>query len=336
MSLAKKSCALWIGVTLAVSLGGLVACSATNGAEEIAPSEDVHYGAAANNDSGDKDAKDSDEKNSGKKDSGKKDKGDSTKVGPADSTGTDSLEISRVHLFEDSLDGLDFIYIPSIEFKRGSIKYGISAYYIATTEVTQGLYKDVVGSLPDQDKEKDSLPVVNVSWYEAVLFCNALSKRVGLDTVYRYKSIGDKNFLEDLEVDYSVEGIRLPTEMEWELAAHGGEYGSAYYWGTEPASNYAYYGQTKGPTVVGSKLPNAYGLYDMAGNVAEWVNDWYASYSTVDEENPVGPATGKTKCVRGGGWADKVAEIDPKERDKKDPLYTGVSLGFRIAYSKGF
>ena len=61
-----------------------------------------------------------------------------------------------------------------------------------------------------------------------------------------YKSVGDKNFLENLEIDYSVEGIRLPTEMEWELAAHGGVYGSTYYWGNEPASDYAYYGQPKG------------------------------------------------------------------------------------------
>ena len=74
----------------------------------------------------------------------------------------------------------------------------------------------------------------------------------------------------------------------------------------------------------------------MAGNVAEWVNDWYASYSTDDEINPVGPETGKTKCVRGGGWADKVSKIAPKERDKKDPLYSGVTLGFRIVYTKGF
>jgi Uncharacterized conserved protein len=84
----------------------------------------------------------------------------------------------------------------------------------------------------------------------------------------------------------------LPTEIEWEVAAHGGVYESAYYWGTEPASDYAYYGQTKGPTEVAQFIPNAYGLYDMAGNVAEWVNDWYDSYSTKDEENPVGPSTG--------------------------------------------
>lgn len=324
MSLAKWSMGLWAGTMLAWSLASLVACSASNDAEEIAPNGEVHYGPAGNNDSDDSGKKDSDKKDSGK------DKKDSADVGPSD-----SLDIEQVSLFGDSTEGLEFVYIPSISFNRGAT-YSISSYYIATTEVTQELYKEVVGSLPKQDKVKDSLPVVNVSWYDAVLFCNELSKLVGLDTVYSYKSVGDENFLEDLKIDYSVEGIRLPTEIEWEVAAHGGVYESAYYWGTEPASNYAYYGQTKGPTEVAQFIPNAYGLYDMAGNVAEWVNDWYASYSTKDEENPVGPAIGTSKCVRGGGWTDKVAKIAPKERDKKDPLYHGVTVGFRIAYSKGF
>ena len=324
MSLAKWSMGLWAGTMLAWSLASLVACSASNDAEEIAPNGEVHYGPAGNNDSDDSGKKDSDKKDSGK------DKKDSADVEPSD-----SLDIEQVSLFGDSTEGLEFVYIPSISFNRGAT-YSISSYYIATTEVTQELYKEVVGSLPKQDKVKDSLPVVNVSWYEAVLFCNELSKLVGLDTVYSYKSVGDENFLEDLKIDYSVEGIRLPTEIEWEVAAHGGVYESAYYWGTEPASNYAHYGQTKGPTEVAQFIPNAYGLYDMAGNVAEWVNDWYASYSTKDEENPVGPAIGTSKCVRGGGWTDKVAKIAPKERDKKDPLYHGVTVGFRIAYSKGF
>ena len=315
---------LWAGTMLAWSLASLVACSASNDAEEIAPNGEVHYGPAGNNDSDDSGKKDSDKKDSGK------DKKDSADVGPSD-----SLDIEQVSLFGDSTEGLEFVYIPSISFNRGAT-YSISSYYIATTEVTQELYKEVVGSLPKQDKVKDSLPVVNVSWYDAVLFCNELSKLVGLDTVYSYKSVGDENFLEDLKIDYSVEGIRLPTEIEWEVAAHGGVYESAYYWGTEPASDYAYYGQDNGPSKVAQLIPNQFGLYDMAGNVAEWVNDWYASYSTDDEVNPVGPETGKTKCVRGGGWTNKVTEIAPKERNKKDPLYSGVSLGFRIVYTKGF
>lgn len=326
MSIVKSSRIVATGIAFAMALLGLAACSAGGDAVDIDPVKEG-YGPAGHGGSNDDGKKDEDNGNG-------KD-GDSTDVNPADSLGADSLDVGKVNLFKDSTDGLEFVYIPSMSFSIGAKKL-LSSYYIATTEVTQGLYKDVVGQLPDQDKMDDDLPIVNVSWYDAVLFCNALSKKVGLDTVYKYKSVGDKNFLEDLEIDYSVEGIRLPTEMEWELAAHGGVTETLNYWGNEPASDYAYYGQSKGPAKVGSKIPNAYGLYDMAGNVAEWVNDWYASYSTKDEKNPVGPATGKSKCVRGGGWADKVANIAPKERNKKDPLYSGVTLGFRIAYSKGF
>ena len=324
MSLAKWSMGLWAGTMLAWSLASLVACSASNDAEEIAPNGEVHYGPAGNNDSDDSGKKDSDKKDSGK------DKKDSADVGPSD-----SLDIEQVSLFGDSTEGLEFVYIPSISFNRGAT-YSISSYYIATTEVTQELYKEVVGSLPKQDKVKDSLPVVNVSWYDAVLFCNELSKLVGLDTVYSYKSVGDENFLEDLKIDYSVEGIRLPTEIEWEVAAHGGVYESASYWGTEPASNYAYYGQTKGPTEVAQFIPNAYGLYDMAGNVAEWVNDWYDIYPKNKSDNYSGPQKGEYRVVRGGGWSDKVTALDPKEREKLDPARSKVTLGFRLVYSTGF
>lgn len=326
MSLAKRSCIFCAIAAFAVLLGGLVACGASSDAEEIAPSTDIHYGSADSDDSG----------NGGSKDSGNKGSGNKKDSTAADSLGKDSSGVEYVSLFSDGEDGLGFVYIPTAVFNRGSIQYTITSFFITTTEVTQALYKGVLGTLPDQDEKDDSLPVVNVSWYDAVLFCNALSKIAGLDTVYSYKSIGDENFLDGLQVDYSVEGIRLPTEMEWEVAAHGGVYETANYWGSEPASKYAYYGQTKGPSKVAQFIPNDFGLYDMAGNVAEWVNDWYASYSTDDEINPVGPETGKTKCVRGGGWADKVSKIAPKERDKKDPLYSGVTLGFRIVYTKGF
>lgn len=254
-----------------------------------------------------------------------------------DSAETDSAggELNFEELFNDYVKYLNFKKIPSMEIKIGSIRYSVDSFYIATTEVTQGLYEAVMDTLPKQDKQKESLPVVNVSWYDAVLFCNALSKKIGLDTAYVYESIGDKNYLKNLTIDYSVASLRLPTETEWEIAALGGVV-TRFYWGDDEASDYAYYGQSKGPVEVGSFKPNDYGLYDMAGNVAEWVNDWFGSYATADKVNPTGPETGNSKCVRGGGWLDKVVDIAPKERSKKDPLYHGVALGFRIIYSNGF
>lgn len=229
---------------------------------------------------------------------------------------------------------VQFVQIPEMTLSRGEVSYSVSKFSIATIEVTQGLYKAVMGAIPEQNAEGDSVPVANVSWYDAVLFCNALSKKAGVDTVYTYKSVGQANFLEGLKTDFSASGFRLPTETEWEIAARGGTT-SRYYWGEASASKYAYYGQSRGPVEVASYEPNKYNLYDMAGNVAEWTNDWFGSYSASDQMNYRGAETGDYKCVRGGGWTNKAADLSPRERDKKDPLYKSLSLGFRIVYSDG-
>ena len=82
-------------------------------------------------------------------------------------------------------------------------------------------------------------------------------------------------------------------------------------------------------------IPNDAGLYDMAGNVAEWVNDWYYAYPTVSQENYSGPAEGTYKVVRGGGWSDKAPALASGEREKKDPKHRSQTIGFRIVYSRG-
>lgn len=226
-----------------------------------------------------------------------------------------------------------------VEFRGGkakinSVEFTYGAYSVSTTEVTQAAYAQAMGGMPNQPKDAPENPVVNVSWFEAVLFCNELSKSMGLDTAYVYSAVGDKNYLQDIQIDYSVESFRLATEIEWEVAAHGGT-NTMFYWGTDKASDYVYYGQTSGPTRVGSYPPNPYGLYDMAGNVAEWVNDWYGAFPTKDSENYTGAASGTARVVRGGGWSDPIKDCAPDVREKKDPLYTAPTLGFRVVRSLG-
>ncbi|MBQ3779410.1 MAG: SUMF1/EgtB/PvdO family nonheme iron enzyme [Fibrobacter sp.] len=229
----------------------------------------------------------------------------------------------------------DWVKIPKSSITRGVNSFGVNAFSMATTEVTQKVYKFVMDELPKQSKEGDKRAVSNVNWFHAALFCNAFSKLAGLDTAYVYKSVIGDSVLVDLTIDYSVIAVRLPTENEWEIAARGGTT-TTYYWDVDVASKYAYYGQTSGPDEVAKKLPNEFGLYDMAGNVAEWVNDWYDAYPKKQSDNYTGPESGDYRIVRGGGWSDKVTVLAPKEREKHDPALSKATLGFRLVYSTGF
>lgn len=221
------------------------------------------------------------------------------------------------------------------EMVWGSITFKVNDFGISKTEVTQTVYKAVMGGLPQQSNSGEDYPVENVSWYDAVLFCNAVSKLLNLDTAYVYTSVGAENYLKDLTIDYSKKSVRLPTEMEWEIAARAGT-STTYYWDTDEAKKYAYYAQSKGPVKVAQYIPNALGLFDVAGNVAEWVNDWYGAYPTKSVENYTGVESGNLRVVRGGGWSDKAPALSTGERDKKDPLTKTHMLGFRVVLSEGF
>ena len=262
-------------------------------------------------------------------------KSSESKVPESSSSGAeaDSTQDSTVSPLQRLSEYLDMVEVPAMEFSKGSAKYRISAFSIGETEVTQGLYRKVMGEIKEWLGENH--PVFDVSWYDAALFCNALSKMAGLDTAYVYESVDTKGSLTNLSINYAAKAVRLPTEMEWEVAARAGTT-TTYYWGTETASKYAYYAQSKGPVEVAGYLPNAYGLYDMGGNVAEWTNDWYAAYPTTAQENYTGANSGDYKVVRGGGWSDKAPALASAERDKESPKYRSQKVGFRVVYSEGF
>ena len=257
---------------------------------------------------------------------------DDGKASSADSKSSSSAEKSDT---SDIFGKFDWVKIPKSSITRGVNSFGVNAFSMATTEVTQKVYEFVMKELPKQSKEGDKRAVSNVNWFRAALFCNAFSKLAGLDTAYVYKSIIGDSVLVDLTIDYSAIAVRLPTENEWEVAARGGTT-TTYYWDVDVASKYAYYGQTSGPDEVAKKLPNEFGLYDMAGNVAEWVNDWYDAYPKNKSDNYTGPESGDYRIVRGGGWSDKVTVLAPKEREKHDPALSKATLGFRLVYSTGF
>lgn len=254
---------------------------------------------------------------------------------PSNSGSKSSSSKDSLHVDPTVFGMFNWVKIPKATITRGVNSFGVNSFTIATTEVTQKVYEFVMNGLPEQSKIGENRAVSNVNWYHAVLFCNAFSKLAGLDTAYVYKSIAGDSTLVNLTFVDSVAAIRLPTENEWEIAARGGTT-TTYYWDADVASKYAYYGQTTGPDVVAQKLPNDFGLYDMAGNVAEWINDWYDAYPKNKSDNYTGPKTGEYRVIRGGGWSDKVTALAPKEREKLDPAQSKVTVGFRLVYSTGF
>jgi formylglycine-generating enzyme required for sulfatase activity len=168
-------------------------------------------------------------------------------------------------------------------------------FLINATEVTQDAYQKVVGVNPSSHVG-GSLPVENVSWYDAVRYCNQLSADSGFDQCYDTTA---------WSCDLSKNGFRLPTEAEWLFAYEAG-YPGKYYWGDTMDGRYVWYGlnsngQTHG---VGAKLPNNFGLYDMAGNVWEWCYDWGYGAPTQDTVDWTGPLTGSSRTLRGGQYGN--------------------------------
>ena len=165
-------------------------------------------------------------------------------------------------------DYIGMVDVLAASLTRDNAEFLVSEFSIAKHEVDQGLYRRIMGDIPKTDALGDNYPVFNVSWFDAALFCNALSKRVFLDTAYVYSSVDASGSLVNLSINYSVAAVRLPTEMEWDIAARAGT-STTYFWDTDVAYKYAYYAQSNGPAMVATYMPNSLGLYDMAGNVAE-------------------------------------------------------------------
>ncbi len=225
--------------------------------------------------------------------------------------------------------GIEFVLIPVGEFMMGSpeSKEPIGTnrekpahqvtisqpFYLGKYEVTQAQWRMVMGENPSEFKG-DTLPVENVSWDEIQEFIKKLNKREGK------------------------EACRLPTEAQWEYAARAGTT-TRYSFGhdPEPLDDYAWYMGNAGDTThpVGQKKPNAWGFYDMHGNVWEWVQDWYDVdyYQNSPTVDPQGPDAGVYRAIRGGGWNDTANIASSTARIGLPPDERDVSLGFRCLSS---
>ncbi|MEI7940537.1 MAG: SUMF1/EgtB/PvdO family nonheme iron enzyme [Verrucomicrobiota bacterium] len=250
----------------------------------------------------------------------------------------------------------------------------LSAFYMDRHEVTFGLWSDVTSwatnngysfTNASSGKAITNYPVHTVNWYDMVKWCNARSQKEGLTPCY-YISAAQSGIYTNGElnisnswVKWSANGYRLPTEAEWEKAARGGVVDARFPWSDytnkishAKANYYGYsgtysYDLSTGPhptyatggypysSPVGSFAPNEYGLYDMAGNMWEWVWDWYdvSYYSHSPGTNPAGPTSGGYRVLRGGSWVDNAdgARCANRWDGDKSPDHTDHSFGFRCA-----
>lgn len=209
-------------------------------------------------------------------------------------------EVNKKYEFERLYRELEFVKIPG------------KTYSVMKTEVTQKLYKTIMGTNPSGFKGNYN-PVENVSWYDAVEFCNALSKKIGYEPVYTIDG-------SSVTWNKNANGFRLPTVEEWQYAARGGQ--NYYYSGSDNLDSVGWYSRNSEDTThpVAQKNPNGYGLYDMSGNVWEWCWDSDGYYK-------------RYNC--GGSWSydDNYCKVD--SRSSYNAGFRISSIGFRLVRSTG-
>ena len=245
---------------------------------------------------------------------------------------TESAPAARQTTTITNSDGLTMVLIPAGEFLMGdndgdtdekpAHSVQVSAFYMDTQEVAQKAYEGLMEKNPSKFKAPDK-PVDQVDWYHAVLYCNMRSRKDGLKPCYDPKT---------LTCDFTATGYRLPTEAEWEYACRAGTK-DKYSVGNDAArlKTCAWFKENAAQTThpVGQKTPNAWGLYDMHGNVAEWCDDNYGEnyYQQKEGQNPHGPPAGDKRVLRGGSWATSADACRSSARNSETPRLADACFG---------
>ncbi|AFC28555.1 hypothetical protein PM3016_1635 [Paenibacillus mucilaginosus 3016] len=214
------------------------------------------------------------------------------------------------------------VYIPAgeVQLRDDRIKTAwtvpVDSFWLAPVPVTRAFYDSIVPPKKTVAALEDALvPAADVSWLEAVLCCNLLSRQSGLQECYSLTSDG-----ESVLWDRGADGYRLPTEAEWQYACKAGSAGYRY----GELEEIAWYQENSGGRAreVGQKRPNAWGLYDMLGNVWEWCWDVYDA-----------KVYGSYRVFRGGSWAEEARGCGATCRRRSHPTFRIDDLGFRLARS---
>jgi formylglycine-generating enzyme required for sulfatase activity len=254
----------------------------------------------------------------------------------------------------------DYVYVPAANFSMGkdlgemffdaqhTHLVNLSGFAVSQYELTFAEYdlfcEDTHRTKPDDGGwGRGSQPVINVSWYDAIAYCNWLSQKTGKNPVYEING-------KSVAINYEANGYRLPSEAEWEYLA---SYRNATFGNSsdlaEPLkinfdgahsfkTSYSLAGVSRGKTVpIGSlNSPNQLGLHDLSGNVAEWCNDLYSSsyYQESPSNNPTGPTIGSRRVVRGGSFQSRPDEVRAFVRSSMPPEKRSNYIGFRLVWKK--
>ena len=243
---------------------------------------------------------------------------------------------------------------PTSEVFASERQLEIASFYMCDHEVTQEEFKAVMGTNPSiatADGIAEKNPVNHVNWYDAITYCNKRSINEGLtpcytvtvdDTDINFKTLEYANIPDSTDTNWDnatfnskANGYRLPTEAEWEWAARGGE--NYTYAGSNDIDKVAWYTDNtndNGTKEIKTKNANAYGLYDMSGNVLEWCWDWWTSSSNISNTTAVtGPSSGAYRILRGGGWYYYADDCTVSARNSDYPYYRYYNFGFRVVRS---
>lgn len=239
----------------------------------------------------------------------------------------------------------NFVLVEGGTFNNGTSDVTISSFYIDKYELTQAGYQAVMGSNPASGYGVgDNYPVYYVSWFNAIEYCNRRSMQEGLNPCYSYGTYGTdpdawpsgwnsnrENHI-NVSCNWTANGYRLPTEMEWQFAARGGNQSHNYtYSGSNDLNAVGWYNSNSGSTThtVGTKAANELGIYDMSGNVWEWVWDINGSYPSDAQTDPHGATSGSSRVLRGGSWNVNADFCTVSYRYRNGATFTYDNVGFR-------